>query len=192
MLCLNVIRESKSPFASPTVMVRKKDGSNRVCIDFRKVNRKCIFDPEPVMKAEDIFAGMGESKYFVSIDLSKGYWQIPVKKEDIPKTAFVTPDGHFEYLKMPFGMVNSGATLIRCLRAGFNALRPVSYLSETGKMVTVSSRERVDFYVDDIVVKAKSWRELVAVTREVLHVLRVLGFTIRPSKCVFGSRSIDF
>ena len=61
MLRLNVIRESKSPFASPTVMVRKKDGSNRVRIDFRKVNRKCIFDPEPVMKAEDIFAGMGES-----------------------------------------------------------------------------------------------------------------------------------
>jgi len=192
MLRLGVIRESKSPFASPTVMVRKKDGSNRVCIDFRKVNRKCIFDPEPVMKAEDIFAGMGDSKLFVSIDLAKGYWQIPVKKEDIPKTAFVTPDGHYEYLKMPFGMVNSGATLIRCLRTGFNALRPVSYQKEDGKVVTVSSREKVDFYVDDIVVKAKTWEELVAVTREVLRVLKGLGFTIRPSKCVFGSKSIDF
>ena len=191
MLRLKVIRESDSPYASPVVMVRKKDGSNRVCIDFRKLNQKTVFDPEPIMRAEDIFADIGDSKYFIAIDLAKGYWQIPVRKEDIPKTAFVTPDGHYEYLKMPFGMVNSGATLIKCLRSGFNMLKPVTIV-ENGVSKTLETRKYVSFYVDDIIIKAKTWAELVAVAKEILRVLQLLGFTIRPSKCVFGSTKIDF
>ena len=78
-------------------------------------------------------------KYFTRIDLSKGYWQIPVAKKDVPKTAFVTPDGTYEFTKMPFGMVNSGATLARGMRK------------------IIDDLDDVDNYVDDIIVHTKTW-----------------------------------
>ena len=93
MLDLGIIRESKSPYASPVVIVKKSDGSNRVCVDYRKLNKLTVFDPEPMPTAEELFQKTGNDKFFSKIDLSKGYWQIKVAEEDIPKTAFVTPDG---------------------------------------------------------------------------------------------------
>ncbi|KAF6022821.1 hypothetical protein EB796_018855 [Bugula neritina] len=125
MLRMGVIRLSTSPYASPTVIVKKLDGSNRICIDYCKLNRVSVFDLEPMVKTDDVFRKLSKDKYFTKLDLSKGYWQIPVRKEDIPKTAFVTPDGHYEFIKMPFGMVNSGATLVRGLRKLFVNLKGV-------------------------------------------------------------------
>ncbi|CAB4015681.1 Hypothetical predicted protein [Paramuricea clavata] len=98
MLQMGVIRESKSPYASPVVVVRKKDGTNRVCVDYWKLNRLTVFDPAPGNTAEEIFQKMAKKKYFTRIDLSKGYWQIPVAAKDVPKTAFVTPDGTYEFI----------------------------------------------------------------------------------------------
>ena len=116
MLEMGVVRPSTSPYASPIVMVKKKDGSNRVCVDFRKLNKITEVDPEPMTTAEDLFRRLSGKKYLSKIDLTKGYWQIPVAPEDVHKTAFVTPDGQYEFTRMPFGMVNSGATLVRGLR----------------------------------------------------------------------------
>ena len=116
MLRMGIIRESTSPYASPVVIVRKKDGSNRICIDYRKLNKLTIFDPEPMVAPCDLFQKLSGSKFLTKIDLSKGYWQVPVAKEDVLKTAFITPDGKYEFLKMPFGMMNSGATLVRGIR----------------------------------------------------------------------------
>ena len=115
MLKMGVIRESNSPYAAPVVIVRKKDGINQICVDYRKVNKITVFDPEPMTRVTDLFSSLIEDKYFTKIDLSKGYWQVPVAKQDISKTAFITPDGTFEFLRMPFG-INSGATLVRGIR----------------------------------------------------------------------------
>ena len=93
MLSLRIIRESNSPFASQIVIVKKKDGLDRICVDYRKLNKLAVADPEPIITAEDLFQRLGKSKYYSKIDLSKGYWQIPVAEEDIEKTAFITPDG---------------------------------------------------------------------------------------------------
>jgi len=116
MLKMGVIRESNSPYASPVVVVKKKDGSNRVCVDYRKLNKLTVFDPEPVPAAVDLFQKLNGDKFFSKIDLRKGYWQVTIPEVDIPKTAFVTPDGSYEFLKMPFGMVNSAATLKRGMK----------------------------------------------------------------------------
>ena len=113
---LGIIRVSNSPYASPVVIVKKKDGSDRVCVDYRKLNKLTVFDPEPIVTSEDLFRRFSEDKYFSKIDLSKGYWQIPVAENDIHRTAFVTSDSTYEFLKMPFGMVNSAATLVRAMR----------------------------------------------------------------------------
>ena len=90
-----VIRRSDSPYASPIVIVKKKDGSDRICVDYRKLNQITIFDPEPMISTEDLLHKLNGSKYLTKLDLSNGYWQVPMKEEDIEKTAFVTPDGHF-------------------------------------------------------------------------------------------------
>ena len=116
MMKMGVIRESSSPYASPVVVVKKKDNTNRICVDYRKLNKLTVFDPEPMPTAEHLFQKLNGDKYFTRIDLSKGYWQISIPEEDIPKTAFVTPDGSYEFLKMPFGMINSAATLKRAMK----------------------------------------------------------------------------
>ena len=82
-----------------------------VCVDFRKLNKITEVDPEPMTTAEDVFFRLSGKNYLSKIDLTKGYWQIPVAPEDVDKTAFVTPDGQYEFLQMPYGMVKSGATL---------------------------------------------------------------------------------
>ena len=86
------------------VVVKKKDGSNRVCVDYPKLNRITVTDPEPMTTAEDLFQKLGQCQFFSKIDLSKGYWQIPVADEDIYKTAFVKVDGCYECRRMPFGI----------------------------------------------------------------------------------------
>ena len=174
MLDLGIIRESKSPYASPVVIVKKSDGSNRVCVDYRKLNKLTVFDPEPMPTAEELFQKTGNDKFFSKIDLSKGYWQIKVAEEDIPKTAFVTPDGHWEFLRMPFGMVNSGATLKRGLS---RILKDV---------------DNVLFYWDDILVHTPSWEDHIKTLRELFQRLKKADLTIRPSKCILGTDNVDF
>ena len=93
MLEMGVVRPSTSPYVLPIVMVKKKDSSNRVCVDFRKLNKITDVDPEPMIIVEDLFRRPSGMKYLSKIDLTKGYWQIPVAPEDVYKTAFVTPDG---------------------------------------------------------------------------------------------------
>ena len=92
MLEMGVVRPSSSPYASPIIVVKKKDGSNRVCVHFRKLNKITEADPEPMTMSEDLFCRVSGKKCLSKIDLSKGYWQIPVAPEDVYKTAFVTPD----------------------------------------------------------------------------------------------------
>ena len=116
MMDTRIVRESSSPYASPLVVVKKKSGSNRRYVDCRKLNLVTVADPAPTTTTEDLFGKLGKCQYYSTIDLSKGYWQIPVAEEDIHKTAFVTPNGCNEFLRVPFGMKNSGATLVRDMR----------------------------------------------------------------------------
>ncbi|GFO03955.1 Zinc finger protein [Plakobranchus ocellatus] len=131
--------DSSSPYASPVVVVKKKDGTNRVCIDYRRLNKLTIFDPQPMTPPADIFQGMEKNQYFSKIDLSKVYWQIPVRKEDILKTAFVTMDCHYEFLRMPFGMMNSGATLTRTVKK------------------LMCGMDNVVDYIDDLLIHTETW-----------------------------------
>ena len=93
MLEMGEMRPSTSHYVSPIVMFKKKDGSNKVCVDFRKLNKITEVDPEPMMTAEDLFHRPSGKKYLSKIVLTKGYWQILVAPEDVYNTVFVTPDG---------------------------------------------------------------------------------------------------
>ena len=174
MLEMGVVRPSTSPYASPIVMVKKKDGSNRVCVDFRKLNKITEVDPEPMTTAEDLFRRLSGKKYLSKIDLTKGYWQIPVAPEDVHKTAFVTPDGQYEFTRMPFGMVNSGATLVRGLRKILDGMPGVGS------------------YVDDIVIYSDSWEDHIRTLKELFGRLRKARITARPTKCLLGASRMEF
>ena len=172
MLEMGVVRPSTSLYASPIVMVKKKDGSNRVCVDFRKLNKITEVDPEPMTTAED--RRLSGKKYLSKIDLTKGYWQIPVAPEDVHKTAFVTPDGQYEFTRMPFGMVNSGATLVRGLRK------------------ILEGMPGVGSYVDDIVIYSDNWEDHIKTLKELFGRLRKARITARPTKCLLGASRMEF
>ena len=171
-----IVRELSSPYASPLVVVKKKDGSNRMCVDYRKLNLVTVADPAPVTTAEDLFGKLGKCQHYSTIDLSKGYWQISVAEEDIHKTAFVTPDGCHEFLRMPFGMKNSGATLARGMRKLLQGMPNVECYR----------------YMDDLIVYTKDWATHLQVLDKLLEKLRQTGLVIRPTKRVFGSKSVEF
>ncbi|XP_078492084.1 uncharacterized protein LOC144747728 [Ciona intestinalis] len=174
MLDTGIIRPSSSPYASPVVMVRKKDGTNRICIDYRKLNNLTVFDPEPMTTAKEVFNTLCDDQYFSTIDLTKGYWQVKVAEDDIKKTTFVTPDGCYEFCKMPFGMKNSSATFVRGMRK------------------LLEGMANVEHYIDDVIVHTRTWNEHVATLEELFKRLAKANITARPTKCRLGAGEVDF
>ncbi|XP_078000810.1 uncharacterized protein LOC144453400 [Glandiceps talaboti] len=174
MLDMGVIEQSESPYASPIVLVRKKDKSVRFCIDFRKLNRVTVFDAEPMPNPEELLARQAKGCYFTKIDLTKGYWQIPLTDEAKEKTAFLTPDGLFQFRRMPFGLVNAPASFCRVMR------------------VLLSGMEDVENLMDDMLISTVSWKQHSELVVELLSRLRKAGLTARPSKCYIGYANLEF
>ena len=110
MLKDGVIRNSKSPYRSPVVMVDKKDGSKRFCVDYRRLNEVTIKNKHPLPLIDDLLDQTKGSKYFCVLDMSSAYWQVPLAETDRHKTAFSTTSGHYEFNVMPFGLSNAPAT----------------------------------------------------------------------------------
>ncbi|GFX78235.1 hypothetical protein TNCV_5135821 [Trichonephila clavipes] len=118
LLHLKLIEPSESEWAHPIVCVSKKNGSIRLCVDYRHLNSFTIADAYPMQNAKDLLFEVGQANYITVLDLTKGYWQIPMAEEAKPYTAFVTHHGHYQFCVMPFGMKNAGSTFqklwIRC------------------------------------------------------------------------------
>ena len=115
MLEKGIIQESVSPWSSPVVLVKKKDGSYRFCVDFRKVNKVTKVDSFPMPLVADALDSLAGASVFSVLDLKSGFWQIQMQKDSQQKTAFSTHNGLYEFLTMPFGLVNSGASIQRLM-----------------------------------------------------------------------------
>ena len=174
MLKMGIIEPSQSPYASPIVLIDKKDGSKRFCIDFRTLNRMTVFDAEPLPDPEHIFASISQDKYFSKFDLTKGYWQVPMEENARPYTAFLTPSGLFQFCMMPFGLVNAPATFTRMMRQVLQGL------------------EKTDNFIDDILIHTQTWEDHKLVVRALLERLRDVGLTAKPSKCEVACQSLQF
>ena len=174
MIEMDIIEPSESPYASSIVVAKKSDGSNRICTDFRKLNKVTVFDAEPMPDPEEIFAKIGQSKFFTKVDLCKGYWQIPMRDEDKDLTSFVTPDGLFRFKVMPFGLSNAAATFNRMMRMLLKDLKDT------------------DSFIDDILVHTDNWESHVVALRCLLERLRSGKLNAKPSKCFVGCKSLEF
>jgi hypothetical protein len=171
-----IIRESDSPFASPVLLVKKKDGSDRLCVDFRALNRITIKDRYPLPLINDQLDRLGKGKYYTILDMAAGFHQIPIAKDSISKTGFVTPDGHYEYLKMPFGLANAPAVFQRAVNQALGSLK------DTRALV----------YLDDILIPSSTVEEGLESLRLVLVALSAAGFSLNLKKCRFFELQIEY
>ena len=177
MLEQGVIRPSYSPWASPVVMVKKKDGSLRFCIDFRKLNAVTVKDAQPLPRIDDTLESLKGACYFSTLDLKSGYWQVPIQEDSKCKTAFRTSSGQlFEFNKLPFGLCNAPATFSRLM----------------DHVLTGLSWKTCLYYLDDIIVFSRTWKEHVNRLREVFTRLREANLKLGGNKCTLARKSVVF
>ena len=170
MFDAGAIRESQSPFSSNVVLVRKQDKSLRLCIDFRRLNNRTVKDAYSLPRIEDTIDTFARSKYFSTLDLRSGYWQVGVKEADKHKTAFsVGPLGFFECNRMAFGLTNAPATFQRLMERGIGELHLKECL----------------IYLDDIIIYSKSFEEHLLCLENVFRQLEQHGLKLKCSKCEF-------
>lgn len=174
MLARDIIEPSSSPWASPVVLVRKKDNSWRFCVDYRNLNKVTKKDVYPLPRIDDALDCLSGANYFSSIDLRSGYWQISVDDLDREKTAFITPDGLYQFKVMPFGLCNAPATFERMMDALLHGFKWSICLC----------------YLDDVIVFSPTFETHLERLSTILSVFRKAGLQLNSSKCHFGRRQL--
>lgn len=174
-----LIQESSSPYGSPVLFVPKKDGSLRMCVDYRALNKITVRNSFPLPLIEELLDSLHGCKVFSSLDLCSGYWQIRLSPEDSVKTAFKTPQGLFEFKVLAFGLCNAPSAFAATMSRVFSGL-----VGRKGSGVHI--------YLDDVLVYARNAEEHEAVLREVLSRLRQHKLYAKASKCKFNLPEVGF
>lgn len=177
LLSKGIIRESESPYSSPVLLVKKKDGSDRMCVDYRALNRITVKDRYPLPLIDDHIDRLGKCKYFTTLDMATGFHQICLDDESVPLTGFVTNEGHYEYLKMPYGLANAPIAYQRIISTALH-----DFIT-SGKVLV---------YIDDCLILSNTVDEGLQTLDAVLSTLIKAGFSINQKKCSFLCTEIEY
>ena len=176
MIKSGVIQESTSEWASAPVLIRKRDGSVRWCIDYRALNDVTVKDVFPLPLVNDCLDTLSGSEWFSKLDANSAYWQIKIKPEDRKKTAFITKYGLFEHVRMGFGLCNAPATYARVMNLVLRGLNWKTVLA----------------FLDDILVLGRDFEEHLENLKDVLIRFRHHGLKLKPKKCIFFQKEVEF
>ena len=173
MMQAGIIRKSRSPWSFPIVMVPKKDGTRRFCVDYQALNERTVQDPYSLPRIDDLLDKLQGSCFFTGLDLKSGYWQLPLTDDSIPLTAFSTHDDHYEFVRLPFGTKNAPVEFSRKMQeilGGFSV---------------------VEIYLDDITIHSKTLQGHLEHLDMVLERLDAASLKLNRSKCYFAQSSIS-
>jgi hypothetical protein len=170
------IEPSVSPWNSPVVLVRKKDGSTRFCVDYRKLNDITVKDSFPLPRIDDIFDQLSQAIYFTKLDFKNGYFQIPLAPQDRPKTAFSTRDDHYQFTVLPQGVKNGPPTFQRIVNQILGSARRTYCLA----------------YIDDIIIFSQTLDDHLSHLNDIFHLLDDVNFRLSVDKCTIATDKIDY
>lgn len=174
LLRRKIIRPSKSKYCSPIVLIRRKDGTIRVCVDYRELNKHTERYNFPLPRMDDVIDRLSGKKWFTCLDLKDGFHQMRHSENSIKYTAFGTPDGFYEYLRAPFGAANSPANFQRFLSLIFEKL---------------IREEKLYVYLDDFMIATVTLEENLTILDEVLQLMAHNGLELKWEKCQFALRA---
>ena len=176
LLKQGIIEESTSPWSSPIVLVRKKDGSVRFCIDFRKLNNITTKDAFPIPRIDDIFDHLSQAEYYTTIDFKSGYFQVGLDPKDRPKTAFSTRDQHYQFTVLPQGVTNGPPAFQRIVS---------QILGPTRWQYSLA-------YLDDVIIYSNDFEQHLVHLNDILNRLDTANFRLNAEKCQIAKTSIDY
>lgn len=176
MLSQGIIQYSSSPYASPIVLVKRKGGTWRLCVDYKGLSQQTIKYKYHIPLLEDLLDELGGSWYFSKLDLRTGFYQLRIAPQDVYKTAFKTHFGHCEYLVIPFGLTNAPYTFQGLMNHVFQDIE----------------RKFLLVFFDDILVYSPRWEEHLSHLEVVFSILRHQQLFLKPSKCTFGATVIEY
>jgi len=175
LLEMGIIEHCVSAYAAPLVVVPKKDGDIRLCVNYKKLNEVSEFDPFPMPRVDELIEKIGNAKYLTALDATKGYWQIPLgSRESELRSCFTCEFGTFCFKVMPFGLHSSGATYMRLMQKVLDGL------------------EFAEAYIDDLIVYSDTWEDHLKHLREVFLRIRKAKLALKPRKCTLGHATIDY
>ncbi|GBM38694.1 Retrovirus-related Pol polyprotein from transposon 297, partial [Araneus ventricosus] len=171
-----IIEESSGPWASPIVLVKKKNGSTRFCVDYRKLNEITIKDSYPLQRIDDTLDALNGSQWFSTLDLKSGYWEVEIQPEEKEKTAFTTGQGLWQFKVMPFGLCNAPATFERLMETVLRGLTSEACL----------------VYLDGIIIVGRTLQEHLNNIRKVFQRLQKANLKLSPKKCRFFRKEVSY
>jgi transposase InsO family protein len=176
MLDTGVIKPGHSPWSSPVVLVRKKDGKIRFCVDYRRLNSVTVFDSYPLPRVDETIDSLSGARFFTTLDLLSGYWQVPLTEAAKQKSAFTTRSGLWLFQVLPFGLCNAPSCFERLMETVLAGLQWTTCL----------------VYIDDIIIFGKTEKELIDRMDEVFYRLKQAGLKVKPKKCRLFARKVEF